>query len=155
MKKNCTSMTTKLVFTVCFMLDIARYPNQSGIALRCAAIPVNTPLGIAGAASFVTSMSRAFGVPTTQYGRNRRNYRFGEHGEEEGTFTTRTCAVSCELLYLLVRFHALFCPLIFCFNRTTYMDGGNDRGEEIGRAWRLSFNCLKASNSCRESSQRN
>ena len=128
MKKNCTSMTTKLVFTVCFMLDIARYPNQSGIALRCAAIPVNTALGIAGAASFVTSMSRAFRVPTTQYGRNRRNYRFGEHGEEEGTFTTRmeavvyvsTCAVSCELLYLFVRFHALFCPLIFCFNRTTY-----------------------------------
>ena len=94
-------MTTKLIFTVCLMLDIA---------LGCAAIPVTTALGIAGAASFVTSMSRAFGVPTTQYGRHRRNYRFGKHGEEEGTFTTRMetvvyvsmCAVSRELLYLFV-----------------------------------------------------
>ena len=68
------------------MLDNARYSNQSGIA-GCAAIPVTSALGIAGAASFVTSMSRAFGVP--QYGRHRRNYRFGKHGEEEGTFTTR------------------------------------------------------------------
>ena len=85
------------------MLDNARYSNQSGIAV-CAAIPVTTALGIAGAASVVTSMSRAFGVP--KYGR----HRFGKHGEEEGTFTTRMetvvyvsmCAVSRELLYLFV-----------------------------------------------------
>ena len=122
MKKNCTSMTRKLVFTVCLMLDIARYSNQSGIALGCAAIPVNNGLGIAGAASFVTSMSRAFGVPATQYGRNRRNYRFGKHGEEEGTFTTRMetvvyvsmCAVSCEFLYLFVGASCIVLSIDFC-----------------------------------------
>ena len=130
MKKNCTSMTTNLVFTACLMLDIARYPNQSGIALGCAAIPISTALGIAGAASFVTSMSRAFGVPTTQYGRNRRNYRFGKHGEEEGTFTTRMAwkqlsMSPCVLLVAnfstcLLPFHVLCCLLTSCFSLMTY-----------------------------------
>eukprot|EP00435_Cladocopium_sp_Y103_P023848 s307_g5.t2 len=87
LKSHCASTDIGLCFVVCLMLDIARYSNQSGIALGCAAIPINTVLGISGATAYVTSMSRAFGTLSLQYSTCRRILTWGKHGEEEGTFT--------------------------------------------------------------------